>query len=479
MPTSPPYDPAADASGSSDPLGTLAGGERLAEVLLPGLTARIWRARLLTFVVVAADVADAVVRKRDDQEDLRLKARLAFERLYVSSLVRCEEHDPGTYSGVSRRVPGRRVARTALHAGDEPLTGQSFIKGQAVNGPSGVMSRLARNLQLTEDDGQVASRGLDLKTAWAQSIAAQIDTDGYANGDPGDEFKRVVMPEVIKHIQDDAWPRPKSRIWTLLAGTLRPDRVPAAERRLLARLLDEEPQHGLRPRVLQLLRDERCLDVRDRQGDDDDRGLIERAVLLEGVRGLLGDGPVDRQIRTAIGLIDAFERFSLSFSVVFQQVLWALKWNLRGTGSSERLLRVEGVSAAVHWCLERLGKLLPELRSVLTDGAGQGPFKEQRVPDLISTAGSDCEGGLGSAAALLDAVLTRHERVQHDKGKPVWVSRSGTWVLMPGTPVLEPRPLDGPEAFIHPYRVHNAYSLMRDLGLVRGVRSHDGDDGEE
>jgi hypothetical protein len=183
MPISPPYDPAANASGSSDPLGTLGGSERLAEVLLPGLTARMWRARHLTFAVVAADVADAVVRKSGDQEDLRLRARLAFERLYVSSLVRCEENDPGTYSGISRRVPGRRVARTALHAGDEPLTRQNFIKGQAVNGPSGVMSRLTRNLQLIDDDVQVAGRGLDLKTAWARSIAAQIDTDGYVNGD--------------------------------------------------------------------------------------------------------------------------------------------------------------------------------------------------------------------------------------------------------------------------------------------------------
>src|SRR6516225_5000401 len=99
MPISPPYDPAADASGSSDPLGTLGGSERLAEVLLPGLTARMWRARLLTLAVVAADGADAVVRKSGDQEDLRLRARLGFERLHVSSLVRCEENDPGTYSG--------------------------------------------------------------------------------------------------------------------------------------------------------------------------------------------------------------------------------------------------------------------------------------------------------------------------------------------------------------------------------------------
>ncbi len=478
MPTSPPYDPSADASGSSDPLGTLAGSERLAEVLLPGLTARMWRARLLTFAVVAADLADSVVRKSGDQEDLRLKARLGFERLYVSALVRCEENDPRSYSGATRRVPGRRVARRVLHAGDEPLTRQNFIKGQAVNGPSGVMSRLARNLHLLDTDGRVAGRGHDLRSAWARSAAAEIDANPHEDGRPGSGFGRTVLPAVIEHTGGGAWPRPKAGIWTLLADTLRPDRLPAAERKLLARLLDEEPRHGLRPRILQLLRDERCLEVYDRHADADDRGLIERPVLLDGVQGLLGSGPVDRQIAVAIRTIDAFERFSVTLSVVFQNVLWGLR-SAGGATSPERLLRVGKVAAAARWGIDRLGKLLPDVRSVLVDVAGQGPFEEQRVPDLLSAVCSDCESGLASAAGLLDAMLTRHERVQQEKRKPVWVSRSEAWVLMPGTPVFEPRPLDGPEAFVHPYRVLNAYSLMRDLQLVKGVRQHEESDGEE
>jgi hypothetical protein len=254
--------------------------------------------------------------------------------------------------------------------------------------------------------------------------------------------------------------------------------VPADERKLLTRLLHTELLHGLRPRVLELLRDRRCLDARVRHADTGDRGLIERSVLLDGLQGLLGGGPVDQQIAIAVRTIDAFERFSAVFAVVFQRTLWALR-SAGGVLSLERLLRLGKMSEVVDWGLDRLGKLLPELRNVLTEVGGQGPFVEQRVPDLISAVCTDCEDALVPATGLLDAVLTRHERVQHDKRKPVWVSRSGAWTLMPGTPVLEPRPLDEPDAFLHPYRVHNAYSLMHDLQLVKGVPSHEEPDGEE
>ncbi len=477
LPTSPPYDPTADAGGSSDPLGTQAGSERLAEVLLPGFTARMWRARLLTLSVVAADIAAAVVQKSGDQEELRLKARLAFERLFVSSLVRCEEAEPSRYSGVSRRIPGRRIARRALHTGDEPLTGQNFIKGQAVNGPTGVMSRLARNLGLLDEEGRVTGEGDDLKSAWARSVT-ETGQDGQTNEHPGARFCRTVVSAVLEHVRSGTWPKRKASVWLLLTDALRPDRVPIAERRLLGRLLDEEPNHQIRPRVLRLLREERCLEIYGHGLDADDRGLVERSVLQEGVRTLLADGPVDRLIESAVRTIDAFERFSVSLGVVFNRVLWGLR-AVGGSGSPERLLEVGEVLAAVHWCLLRLGKLLPELRAIHLDVASETAFEEQRVPDLIDSASRDAENALVSATGLLDAVLKRHERVQRDKQKPIWVARSTTWTLMPGTPVPEPRPLDGPESFLHPYRVLNAYALLRDLRLVKGVRSYDKTDGEE
>ena len=43
LPMATPLDPAEEPPGSIDPLGTLAHAERLADALLPGFTARMWR----------------------------------------------------------------------------------------------------------------------------------------------------------------------------------------------------------------------------------------------------------------------------------------------------------------------------------------------------------------------------------------------------------------------------------------------------
>ena len=77
LPVATPHDPAEDPPGSLDPLGTLLQAERLAEILLPGFTARMWRGRLLTITTLAAHVADRVVIRMNSRDDVRLEARLA------------------------------------------------------------------------------------------------------------------------------------------------------------------------------------------------------------------------------------------------------------------------------------------------------------------------------------------------------------------------------------------------------------------
>ncbi len=69
LPMATPLDPAEEPPGSLDPLGTLNYAERLAEVLLPAFTVRMWRARLLTFAVVAATVAERAVARMEGRED--------------------------------------------------------------------------------------------------------------------------------------------------------------------------------------------------------------------------------------------------------------------------------------------------------------------------------------------------------------------------------------------------------------------------
>ena len=120
LPRATPLDPAEDPPGSVDPLGTLGPAERIAEVLFPGFTARMWRPRLLTFVAIAALVAERAKSKLSNPEDGSMAARLSFERLFVSAVVRQHVKDPENWQRATRRLPGSLLAR-ALLSGDTLL----------------------------------------------------------------------------------------------------------------------------------------------------------------------------------------------------------------------------------------------------------------------------------------------------------------------------------------------------------------------
>jgi hypothetical protein len=80
LPISTDFDPSEDSPGSTDPLGTLGGAERLADILLPGLTARMYRIRLLTVTALTAAIAERVVRMTNGREEARLPSPFQFER---------------------------------------------------------------------------------------------------------------------------------------------------------------------------------------------------------------------------------------------------------------------------------------------------------------------------------------------------------------------------------------------------------------
>src|SRR5438094_3155404 len=94
LPFSTIYDPVEDPPSSIDPLGTLTYAERLAEILLPGFTARMWRPRLLTLAAVNGVIVERVVKLLGGKTEAQLDARLAFERLFVSAVVRQDTKIP-------------------------------------------------------------------------------------------------------------------------------------------------------------------------------------------------------------------------------------------------------------------------------------------------------------------------------------------------------------------------------------------------
>ena len=343
LPLATPPDPSGDPPGSIDPLGTLAHAERLADLVLPGLTARMWRVRLLTFATVAAAVADRALRHLGGREDARLDARLAFERLAVSAVVRLALKHPDSYGPACKGLPGSGLARAAFVSGDEPLTQHNFLKGQAVNGPYGVMVRLALHLGLVDDDGRLGRNGPALLLAWAedQGMPGVLDEDGRA-ARPGAAWMEEVARQTVRCVAEGSWPATGSVLWRRLTDALRPDQPgPSAprpgrppRRRPGAGTSAGAPAAG--DRLLPAVRPGRPR--RGRAGSAGPR-----------VRPRLGNGPVDGLI-AAVGFVaHVYETASAWLQQGYDAVLWGLK-QFGGSTTPDTLLAHPAVRRSLEAC---------------------------------------------------------------------------------------------------------------------------------
>jgi len=462
FPFATPYDPAEDPPTSVDPLGTVAEAERLADMLLPGMTARMWRVRLLTFTAVTAIVAERAV-EITGRDDIRDEARLAFERLFVSSLVR-RASDDGMVAA-TRRVPGTDRARRALRVG-EPLTRANFLKGQAVNGPSGVMARLARQLGIVDDEYRLGPRGVDLVLSWSSDETLPGALEGRRDAGEGGRWV-TSMAVAARAAVNGTWPGNQANIWSDLAARFRPDEVEKAERKTLEHLLWFDPL-GLRGRALDLLRDSEETYKATREGG---RAATERAVLRDGVVPKLGDDAVDTAMKHVLDGVEAFE----STSGFLQSAFDTLRWSLSSRGAAH--LRDVLADGRVQKNLDRLRRRLPAASSALgvaMSELGSEPMVGRDVLQPLRQLQEDAQRGSESVAMLVDAVLDRHDRVQKEKRKGRWIERGDALTLMPGFGFDDEQPPFYVGLYLHPFRVVNAFSLLGDLGIVRRIADVEG-----
>ncbi len=459
LPRPTPFDPADDPPSSVDPLGTLAYAEHLAEVLLPGLTSRMWRARFLTLAAVASHVAERVVALMNGREEVRLEARLAFERLYVAAVMRLHSQQPEEWNAARRRLPGSDLARRALLA-DEPLARGNFLKGQAVNGPCGVLATLARHLEIVDDEGQPSTNASNVLLAWArdEGLPAVLDEDG-GRERAGSAWMTDATKVVVALLTKRVWPGATHRIWEQLASKLRPDRAGANERRILADLLDRDE---VRRRVFAILR---AATDQFQEMAEAGRGEIERTILLRVVKPALGTDPTDRAIRAAVVAIEAYESASGLLQQAFETLLWGLKQR-GGRAAPATLLSDRHVGRSLASTASSLRRAVATIDGAV-DGLSAAPaldspaFKEplSRLREEIAVVGE-------SSPELVQALMRRHERVQREKRKGTWIDFDAQWTLKPGFGVGGDAPPRYEGRYLHPFRIGNAYSLMAGVGRV-------------
>ncbi len=476
LPLATPYDPAEDPPGSVDPLGTVTGAEQLADVLFVGMTARMWRARHLTFAALAAWVAEQAANRSGGDEEFRLEARLALERLFVSAIARQERQDD-KWGQASRRLPGISLARRALASGDQPLGKLTFLKGQAINGPFGVVARLARHLKIVDDEDRPGRAGQELLLAWSvdQELAGLLDEANSKR--PGAAWIRRFADEVVAYAREGRWRSANWPGWADLAERLRPDVLRGGERKVIYRLLTGDTS-AERRRCLELLeRKETVAGYKELIGSSG-RGHVDRQILVHHLGTVVesSENEGDRRIHYVIGLIDAYEQVAGHLQSVMEGLLWGLS-HCGGRAGQTELLAVPKVAAHLADARAALRTAGERLEEQLEGWEGQpqlhGVVDHDRLKELLS----DAQAGLAEESQLVENVLARHERIQRQKKKAFWIERYGPQLtLMPGYGDNSEAPSAYGGAYLHPFRVTNAYSFLADPrgagGSAAGIEIH-------
>jgi len=464
LPFSTAYDPTEDPPGSVDPLGTLSEAERLADILLPGFTGRMWRPRLLTFSSVASVIADRAVRVTGREAD-RLRARLLFERLFVAAVVRLSQDYPEDYRDASSRLPGRRLAERAWREG-EPLRAANFLKGQAVNGPFGVMSRLARAVGLLDADGRPGRCASDLVLAWAgdQDLPYFMEDPRQADGEGIRWAKRVTETVVHGLGKTGEWPSRNQQVWEMLASKLRPDGLSAGkERRAITVALNGD---AIRQRMFELLRAPKSLEAY-RESGGLERGIFERRMLLEVLVQLLKrDHPVDGTIAFCVQAIDWYERGAAVMQQVFDALLWGLQQK-SGHSKPEEILEVPDVAQSIGKATAKCREICQHLERIIDEFKDAPVINAAARRTALQLIHDDVLACAASQNSAVSAVMQRHQRVQAEKRKATWVDCGAVWTLMPGRGIDAERPPEYRKTFLHPMRIQNGFSFLRDLGLAR------------
>jgi len=425
----------------------------------------------LTFVAVAALVAERSKSKLSSLEDGSLAARLSFERLFVSAVVRQHVRDPENWQRTTRRLPGSLLARRALLSGDTLLGRTNFLKGQAVNGPYGVVARRARHLGVIDEDDLLGRNGEELLLAWSadEELPGLLDEDN--SGSAGKQWLDRFTQATVAHLVEQQWRSPGWSGWQELAEPLRPDNIGKRERTILRNLLSSDPICG---RCTELLCEPNAIAVY-RAASDGGRSEQDRKVLLEALLPalLVNERETDRVIDLTIRLADAYEEIASHFETAFNCLLWGLTRR----GGQAKPLEIEADKQLLP-VLRSLCRQLPgasrRLRDIIEKIPAAPQIADRNPLEPLDVLASQATTGGESLTRLIEIIMTRHRDVQTSKGKGMWIEPGERWTLMPGFGLASDVPPQSEVRYLHTFRVPNAYSFLAELGLS-GVEVPDGE----
>lgn len=423
-------DPEVQGEGSIDPLGLATLADRLADWILPGMTARMSRPRFLTAIAATALIVEPFAEAL--AADNVTPPWLVLEWYYVEALARVKDADRNL-----RRVPGIDKARQALRDG-VPMSADRYLKTAKVFGFHGVYKRLARHVDVVDDDLGLGENGYRLLRVWEveQRLSGFADRELLEGDAP--KLRKVVRDAVRAGLEagqvtrGGQWPGAQ-----FFVDHLAPDRAGRREAELLWELL-VVPAAETRGEVFGLIREPA---VREQFRE---HGSERRVAMTLRERG-------SRELRRRLDAIEAYEGFCRPVQESWDRLrhLATLRRpSVVRPGDMDHDERASQIAAGLR---DAIGRAREGLAESPIDAEFQG--LAQRFGDVRT--GAD-----------LFAVLWEHHRdVQRDKppeGKRPWFEETadGALVVRPAYRLEEATVR---EEFVHPYRLSSVASFIDDL----------------
>jgi hypothetical protein len=416
-------DPDVLGEGSLDPMGLARFADRLADQLLPDMTARMQRVRFLT----AAAAGAVALEGMDDviPRDGVTPPSVALEWVVVEAFARSRRLQADAVQG----LPGIDKAR-AVVARQGHLDARSYLRSPRVFGFFGVYKRLAVGLGLIDDRLLLTQRGDELVRAWE---ADQPDRRaGYADRLGSTEGGRLgiklgyATSRSLRAGRVDV--SETSFLWGKIVDAFQLDEIGAAELRILRGGL-EDP---LKPHRAELM------------------GLFRRYDLggseAEGLRAIAPHASAS--LAMCLEAVEVFERVAVLLVEAFTA--------LRIVSTAEGWVSPTDVSthAAIRRCQRTFADALRRAEERL-DRFGMAYEVSAHLQEIAEADG---------ATDLVERLLSHHERIQAAKGQSrrSWFVRSERgFRVRPPYLVGEELPVDG---FVHPYRIR---ALRRFIGDLR------------
>lgn len=422
-------DPVVAGEGSLDPLGLGPIGDRLAELLLPGITNRMRRPRFLTAMAVGAIATDGLELLAP--VDGRSTPSICFEWLLLEAFER--RRRLGIAPDELQGVPGSAKVAVAIAKGERLSLG-NYLKTANVFGFTGVLMPLARSTHLLDRDRRAAERAADLVSIWQQEQKRDGFVEGARSTDGG-KFRRAINEGVRQSLLAGRCEvKPGSSLFGDLAQTLRPSGAGDAERTWLSRaLLDPSDE----------TRQEIGLLVQAAPSDLGDRGLVE--LIRPRASALLGQ---------RLDAVVAYEAVARRLESVLDE------WQFRST--QWRSKPVTAGDVATREVVQAAAASLP-------DAIAAGRESIATVDPLLAADFDRLTSafeGRTAQAALAEAVMHHHEQIQSAKppnGKRPWFEPVDSGFVVRNLYRREDEPSGSFDRFNRQYRLAAFRNMLQEL----------------